>query len=129
MQKSDFTKGQTVYLYIIENSNAHRYIKNKPFSERIIPATVKSVGKKYITVSDFHGYYDVAKFDINNDFWQSVDYGSPDYHLFLSEQDVYDYVKSEEIYASIRDVFNSYKNQGKLTLKQLEEIKRILEEK
>jgi hypothetical protein len=57
MNKNDFKKGQKVYLFIIEGSNQYRRIKDEPFDARIVPATVTSVGRKYITTAiDGHSW-------------------------------------------------------------------------
>ena len=128
MKKSDFTKGQTVYLFIIAGSNAHRDIKDKPFKERILPATVLSVGSKYITVRPDKWNFDEVRFCVDKNFQQKYEAGGADYDLFLSEQDIYDCEESESIYYSIKNGFSSWKNKGKYSLDQLSRIKAIMEE-
>lgn len=123
MKKSDFTKGQTVYLFIIEGSNEFRYVKEKPFSERIKPTTVISVGKKYISV-DLRG--STIKFDIDDDFLEVSNY-SRNYKLFLDEQSIYDYQESEDLYWQIKQRFGYWQNDGLYDLTTLRQIKEMIE--
>ena len=66
MQKSDFKKGQEVFLLIVEGSNEYRSVRNQPFEKRVLRSTVTKVGKKYITVE--HKNWPPILFDIEDDF-------------------------------------------------------------
>ena len=129
MKKSDFTKGQIVYMFIIPGSNAYRYVKDKAFESRIIPAAVVSVGNKYISVKpDKWTWGNVIRFHAD-DFSQVYDVGGADYQIFLSEQDIYDYQEAEDIYNFIKFSFSDFKNQDKYSLSQLRRVREILKEK
>lgn len=85
MHKNDFKVGQTVYL------------KTRKFgmcweSEEIEEATIKTIGRKYITVavSPWREY----QFDMEENFREKTD-TSPTYDLYLSRQDIYDYWQKE----------------------------------
>ena len=66
-QKSDFKKGQKIYLYVTGNKAR----RTKPGIEnRIREAVVKTVGRKYITGGYPDRQYCEAKFEIDNDFRQ-----------------------------------------------------------
>lgn len=126
MKKSDFKKGQDVFLLIKEGSNEHRRIKDKPFENRILRVTVTTVGSKYVTVQLNH--WEKISFDIADDFRQAYDC-SEDYKLFLTEQDIYDYEESRALFKEIRIAFADYSSSEKYSLKQLKAIKAILENK
>ena len=128
MNKNDFKKGQKVYLFIVEGSNQYRYVKDKPFEARIVPATVTSVGRKYITTAMDKNAWDVHRFEIDNNFFEDVSCGGMDYQLFLSEQDIYDDQEAEALYKEIQQSFKSWKNVGRYSLKQLKTIKEIISE-
>ena len=127
MNKNDFTVGQTVYLMVEKGSNVARGISDKTNIENwILEKTVKLIGKKYITVSNknFTGYE--IKFDIINDFRQVYTCGGADYRLFLSKQEIMDYMNSERIYDYIKSKFNNWDNRGKFSLEQLKAIEGII---
>ena len=76
MNERTFTKGQEVYLKIIEGSNVYRGLpkeaNGKPdILKRLIPTTVTSVNKKYVTVD-----YKNTKFEVENDYREHSDYSS-----------------------------------------------------
>lgn len=85
MHKNDFKVGQTVYL----KTQSYGMCWEK---EKIEEATVKAIGRKYITVavSPCREY----QFDIEGDFCEKTD-TSPTYDLYLSRQDIYDYWQKE----------------------------------
>ena len=132
MKKSDFKKGQTVYLLVIEGSNAYRIsgYEKRPFEERIKEAPVVSVGSKYITVEIGNIVASQIKFNIENNFNQEVDAGGRNYDIFLNRQDVYDYQEKKDLIKEIRDAFNSslWFDHSKYSLDQLRRIKAILNE-
>lgn len=80
--KEHFKKGQTVYLLRIGDEARRTVPENW-----IFPAVVKTVGRKYITVSntvrDIRFEYDEAKEEI----WHDTPY-SQDYELYLTKADV-----------------------------------------
>ena len=83
MKREDFHKGQTVYVYLV--GNAARY--KKTIEERIEKWTVVSVGRKYLTAKNEHGFGE-ERFDMENDFRHVHTYGSASYILYLSEEDL-----------------------------------------
>lgn len=125
MQKSDFRKGQEVFLLIVEGGNEFRSVRNQPFEKRILRSTVTKVGKKYITVE--HRNWPPILFDIEEDFRQVYDC-SEDYKLFLTEQAAYDYQEKITLFREIREAFG-WKNEEKLSLEQLKQIKNIIDNK
>lgn len=85
MEKSDFKVGQTVFL----KTRSYGMCWEK---EKIEEATVKTIGRKYITVavSPWREY----QFDMEENFQEKTD-TSPTYDLYLSRQDIYDYWQKE----------------------------------
>lgn len=78
MNKTDFKKGQTVFVKCVGNA----YRKN---GDNVLEAIVKTVGSKYITVS-LNSWNDV-KFEIDRNFRQVADF-SASYVLYLSREDI-----------------------------------------
>lgn len=131
MEKSDFSIGQKVYLKIIKGSNAARRI-NKDESETseswIKEKVVTKIGKKYITVGNNTGStYGEEKFDITQDFRHYYTIGSADYKLYLSKDEILEDMECEKLYNDIKNLFSSYDNNRKYTLKQLQKVKELLE--
>lgn len=85
MHKNDFKVGQTVYLKTRKFGMCWEY-------EEIEEATIKTIGRKYITVavSPWREY----QFDMEENFREKTD-TSPTYDLYLSRQDIYDYWQKE----------------------------------
>lgn len=85
MKKEDFRKGQTVWVYL--TGDAARGMKTT--EERIQEWEVVSVGRKYITArpKGTDGWRD-TKFEIENGFRKVYTYGTADYLLFLSKEDI-----------------------------------------
>ncbi len=120
MNKSDFNKGQIVYL---------KYIGDRRYGVigDILEATVKSVGSKYITT--INGDWNTErKFEIDNDFRESYTIGGSDYQLFLSRQQIEDENESTLIQDKLRKFIGSY-GRIKLTLDQLRRIEAVIDEK
>lgn len=85
MKKEDFRKGQTVWVYLTGNAARGK----KTTEERIQEWEVVSVGRKYITARPKGtGLWFDTKFDIENNFWQVYTYGSANYVLYLSKEDI-----------------------------------------
>ena len=103
MEKSDFRKGQTVFLLRVGDSA----IERKTVQERIMPATVESVGRKYITVD--RGFSCLVQFEIDRDFRQRTDYAA-DYALFLDEKEIYKHCERASMERNIRDAFGWMRN-------------------
>lgn len=103
MKKSDFRKGQTVFLLRIGDSARGR----KTVQERIVAATVASVGRKYITVD--RGFSYLVQFEIDRDFRQRTNY-SPNYALFLDEKEIYRCCERESMERNIRDALRWDRN-------------------
>ena len=101
MTRNDFAVGQTVYLKTI---SLRKDCWNR---ERIVEATVISVGSKYITVTLNPENPNMWKFqfDINNDFTQKSNYSS-EYKLFLSRQDILDYWQHEYLRVNIKETID-----------------------
>lgn len=99
MTVKDFYKGQTVCLRAIPYGNAFRRIPyGSPPEAYLCPATVKSVGRCYVTV---HRYRDI-KFDVNNDFHEKTDAVLEGYALYLTPQDALEAMRLEDIWHGIR---------------------------
>ena len=92
MKKEDFYKGQTVWVYLMGNAARGR----KTVEERIQEWEVISVGRKYITARQKDGCRWEAKFDIENDFSHVYKFGSTDYELYLSKDEIYEQVKRSQ---------------------------------
>lgn len=90
MKKEDFYKGQTVWVYLIGNAARGR----KTTEERIQEWEVLKVGRKYITAKPKAGGWE-QKFDIENNFRHVYTYGTSDYELHLTEEEIYEKVKRE----------------------------------
>ncbi len=121
MKKSDFKKGQEVFLLVIEGSNMHRHIRDDSHLARIRKCIVTSVGSKYITVSV--GHYS-AKFSIEENFVHVVEAGSRDYELFLTYDAVIDHLEYQNLQRIVRDFFSSQSEE--LTLEELRKISDII---
>ena len=85
MEKSDFKVGQTVYL----KTRSYGMCWEK---DRIGEATIKTIGRKYITVAVSPCWE--YQFDIEGDSCEKT-VCSPTYELYISKQDIYDYWQKE----------------------------------
>lgn len=122
-KKSDFKKGQIVYLYAI--GNAAR--STKPGIEnRIKEAVVKTVGRKYITVEDPKCRWWEAKFEIDYDFRQYYEYGSVDYILYLSKEEIYEEIKRRRLWNYVEDAVRTTSVMSKVSKEDLEKIADIV---
>ena len=85
MHKNDFKVSKTVHLKTRWFTICREY-------EKIEEATIKTIGRKYITVavSPWREY----QFDMEENFRERTD-TSPTYDLYLSRQDIYDYWQKE----------------------------------
>lgn len=122
-QKSDFKKGQKVYLYVTGNEAR----RTKPGIEnRIREAVVKTVGRKYITVGYPNRQYFEAKFEIDNDFRQFYETGTVDFILYLTKEDIYEDLRVGQFQKYIRDEIRTDSVLSKITKEDLETIADIV---
>lgn len=100
MRKEDFYKGQTVWVYLTGNAARGK----KTTEERIQEWEVISVGRKYITARPKGriGAYCDEKFEIENNFHHVYTYGSANYVLYLSKEDILKDVWRSQIREYIR---------------------------
>ena len=86
MKKSDFKKGQEVYLYIADFSDEFRYLKDKSFENRIKKGVVKNENFKVIHLVTntglFSGYYALTASDYTLKILSSI---SPAYEQTVDE--------------------------------------------
>lgn len=90
MKKEDFYKGQTVWVYLTGNAARGR----KTTEERIQEWEVLKVGRKYITAKPKVGGWE-QRFDIENNFRHVYTYGTSDYELHLTEEEIYEEVERQ----------------------------------
>ena len=122
-QKSDFTKGQTVYLYV--TGNEARRTKSG-IENRIREAVVRTVGRKYITVGYPDRQYFEAKFEIENDFRQFYETGTIDYILYLTKEEIYEDLGRGQLQMYIRDEIRTDSVMSKISKEDLEKIADII---
>ena len=127
MNKQDFFKGQTVYLKIVESSNAYRSLLSTDIENRIVTGTVISVGRKYITVKEHRTFLEY-RFRINEKFLQYYDVGGIDYELFLTKEDALEDEECKKLYYELKKYFSNYSHKNE-NYNKLKKIKQILEEK
>ncbi|MCD8109996.1 MAG: hypothetical protein LUE14_07845 [Clostridiales bacterium] len=125
MEKKDFTKGQAVWLKIINLSNAARSKRLNMDRDRnpekwLLESSVISVGKKYLTVGKESCPWANIKFDMDAGFCQ-YPYLEKDYELFLDKKSAVDSLKADWLYMDERNHFSSYKNKT-LTLRQMKQV-------
>lgn len=88
MEKEDFYKRQTVWVYLIGNAARGRTTTE----ERIQEWEVVKVGRKYITAKPKSGGRE-ERFDIENNFRHVYTYGTSDYELHLTEEEIYEEIE------------------------------------
>lgn len=108
MKKEDFHKGQKVWVYLIGDAARGK----ESIEERIQEWKVVSVGRKYITArpKGRTGAYFNEKFEIENDFQHVYTYGSANYILYLSKEDIFQgflKVGDKRIYQALRQMGKS----------------------
>ena len=123
MEKNDFHKGQTVWIYLV--GNAARYTKT--LEERIQEWKVVSVGRKYITCRDKNCSWREAKFGIDDDFRHVYKYGTADYILYLSKEDILNEIYKNTLISNIvNTVMYNRSRIRKMSVDDLEVINDIL---
>lgn len=128
-RKLDIKKGDTVFIKVIEGSNASRNIT--PMTEEninrwLFKGEVLSIGRKYISVKFETGKEE--KFKIDSDYRNKYTYGGFDYKLYVSRQEILDEKESERLYGDIKRDFSDWNNNNKFTLDQLRRISKIINE-
>ena len=88
MKKEDFYKGQTVWVYLVGNAARGR----KTTEELIQEWEVLKVGRKCITAKSKSGGCE-QRFDIENNFRHVYTYGTSDYELHLTEEEIYEEIE------------------------------------
>lgn len=88
LRKEDFHKGQTVWVYLIGNAARGR----KTTEERIQEWEIIKVGRKYITAKPKNGGWE-QRFDIENNFRHVYTYGTSDYELYLTKEEIYEKIE------------------------------------
>lgn len=118
MKKEDFKPGQTVYLLPVRFM-ALDYLR---IENRIIEATVLTVGRKYITC-DFGRK---IQFDISNDFREVTSF-CIDYKLFLSKEDIKAYFERRKMEERVSTAFHFQNHVArKMTFDELETVFNIV---
>ena len=123
-KKEDFSKGQTVFIYVV--GNAARYCK-PGIENRIQEWEVKTVGSKYITAVNKKCSFREAKFSIENDFRQACERGPADYILFLTKEEIYRMHQRSVLRISIIDALKYGSILGEMEMEDLQAIARIIE--
>ena len=88
LRKEDFHKGQTVWVYLIGNAARGR----KTTEERIQEWEIIKVGRKYITAKPKNGGWE-QRFDIENNLRHVYTYGTSDYELYLTKEEIYEKIE------------------------------------
>lgn len=105
--------------------NAARYTKT--LEERIQEWKVVSVGRKYITCRDKNCSWREAKFDIDDDFRHVYKYGTADYILYLSKEDILNEIYKNTLISNIvNTVMYNRSRIRKMSVDDLEVINDIL---
>lgn len=128
----DFGKlqiGQEIWVKIEDYSNAAKHIGDN-IEERAFKGEITKVGRKYISVKFFkpNGVYLEEKFKIDDDYKQVWICGGADYKLYLTKQDIFDEIEMDKLHSNIKSEFNSFNNNNKFTLDQLQRIIEIIKE-
>ena len=126
-RKLKLIKEQTVIIrYINDRLRYETDTSINNIDEWTTEGKITKIGRKYIEV-DMGGYLD--KFDIEWNYNQKVNAGSPDYRLYLSKEEIINEIKAEELYKKLHNHFGGYgNNSGEFSLSQLERILEIVNE-
>lgn len=121
MEKKDFYKGQTVWVYLVGNAALRCPSQEK----RVQEWEVLSIGRKYITCCSkgFQGKYE-AKFSIEHDFQEKHD-GCINHVLYLSKDNLLRDIRLKESEMLIRKFFR--RTDWILSYEDTEKIREIIE--
>lgn len=125
-RKLKLEKGQEVVVRYI--NDRIRYMKDSTvdnIDKWTSNGKVTKVGRKYIEV-DMNGW--LEKFDIEFDYVQKTNIGSPDYKLYSSKEEIINEIETEELYREVKNHFGDWHNRNKFTLSQLKQILDIANE-
>lgn len=125
MRKLQIKKGDKVIIAIIKDSNASRYINMEleNIDSWTFEGNVITVSKKYITVETQKGQ---IKFDIDDDYREKYIRGGADYKLYLSKDEIYNEIESENLYDEILSKLPRF-GKPTLSLEALRAIKEIID--
>ncbi len=127
MTKNDFAVNQVVYLRISDLNRVNkirRLGKGFDAAAYTVPAVVEKISSRYITVKSSNN--ETIRFNIS-DLIQADHSGNECYELFLSEQDIEDYIEKLRIYACFSEIFsNPHFKHYDYTLSQLKRACEIL---
>ena len=121
MEKKDFYKGQTVWVYLVGNAALRCPSQEK----RVQEWEVLSIGRKYITCCP-KGFPEIceAKFSIENNFQEKYD-GCINHVLYLSKEDLIRDIRIKESEVLIRKFFR--RTDWILSYEDTEKIREIIE--
>ena len=121
MEKKDFYKGQTVWVYLVGNAALRCPSQEK----RVQEWEVLSIGRKYITCcpKEFPEICE-AKFSIENNFQEKYD-GCINHVLYLSKEDLIRDIRIKESEVLIRKFFR--RTDWTLSYEDTEKIREIIE--
>ena len=127
MRKLNLKKGDIVILAIEEYSNLSRgmdlsldNIDNWTFKAEVI-----SAGRKYVTVKP-DNFLKEMKFEVENDYREKYTYGTANYKLYRTMEEVIEERKQKKLFLDICNIF-TYGNSKNISLKTLEKIKEMIE--
>jgi hypothetical protein len=119
MVKSDFKKGQVVYIKYIG------YQKSR-FDDLLKEVTVVDIGRKYITTT-FGEPHCSIQFNIEDNFRERSGQFSPEWKLYLNKEALNIEIESHNLIDFIKKHFSEYGSDSQLSLNQLRQIKNIIE--
>lgn len=122
----DFKVGDKVIAVTKERDYKNGGIKDEIHEEIIV-----SVGRKYVHVTNYQSQEFTVKYSAEDYFPDGLvevtNIGSPDTYLFRSMKNYNDYIKRKELIKYVSDSLDRWSKLNKLTLEQLEAIKKIIE--
>lgn len=127
MTKNDFEVNQIVYLRVSDLNRVNKIRRmGKEFDAAAytVPGAVERISNKYITVRSSNN--ETIRFNAS-DLIQADHTGNECYELFLSEQDIADYIEKLRICTRLADTFsNPHFKHIDYTLSQLKDVCEIL---
>lgn len=107
-----------------------RYIKDTStnnIDEWTTTGKITKIGRRYIYV-DVGKIFKHTKFSIDNNYEEEKDWGSPNYKIYLSKEEIIKSIQAESLYSTIKNMFSSWHNNDNFTLSQLKKIVNIANE-